>query len=49
LAGPGGAALGGAAGSAIGYLADITSKIGADWKPVVFGNWLRHRIEKVID
>jgi len=46
MAGPIGAAIGGAAGSATGYLTDIVSRIGADWKPVVFGNWLRQRIEK---
>jgi len=49
MAGPYGAAVGGAAGGAIGYLADITSKIGADWKPVVFGNWFRQRIDKLIE
>lgn len=46
IAGPLGAAIGGAAGSATGYLAEIVSKIGADWKPVVFGKWFRQRIEK---
>ena len=48
VAGPAGAALGGGAGSAIGYLADVVAKLGADWKPVVFGNWLRARIEKLV-
>lgn len=46
--GPMGAAVGGTAGSAIGYLANVASKLGANWKPVVFGNWLKLRIEKVI-
>ena len=46
MAGHIGAAIGGATGSATGYLTDIVSKIGADWKPVIFGNWLRQRIEK---
>ena len=49
IAGPIGAAIGGAAGSGTGYLADLVSKIGADWKPVVFGNWLRKRIEKLVE
>ena len=49
IAGPVGGALGGVAGGAVGYLADVTSKIGADWRPVVFGQWLRKRIEDVID
>lgn len=48
VAGPLGAAVGGAAGSAVGYLADLVSKIGADWKPIVFGNWFRERIEKLV-
>jgi len=30
------------------YLTDVASKIGEDWKPVVFGNWVRDRIEKVL-
>lgn len=45
----GGAVVGSAAGGAVGYLADVTSKLGADWKPVVFGDWLRDRIEKALD
>ena len=49
FAGPVGAAVGGAAGGGLGYLADVVSKIGADWKPVVFGNWFRHRIEKLVN
>lgn len=48
LAGPIGAGVGAAAGSAIGYLADVSSKIGQDWKPVVFGGWLNERIKKVV-
>ena len=48
LAGPAGAAIGGAAGSATGYVLDVASKIGAGWKPVVFGNWLKERIEKIV-
>ncbi len=48
LGGPAGGALGGAAGGAVGYLADVTSKIGANWRPVIFGDWLRDRIEKVV-
>ncbi|SIQ09935.1 hypothetical protein SAMN05421647_102157 [Marinobacterium stanieri] len=48
VAGPGGAAIGGAAGSDFGYLADVSSKVGSDWKPVIFGGWLKERIEKVV-
>jgi hypothetical protein len=48
IAGPVGAAVGGATGSSVRYLLEIVSKIGADWKPIVFGNWYRERIEKLI-
>lgn len=39
-----------AAGASAGlaFVLDVASKIGEDWKPVVFGNWLRERIEKVL-
>jgi len=49
IAGPVGGALGGAAGGAVTYLADVASRIGSNWRPVVFGEWLRKRIEDVID
>ena len=48
LGGPIGGAVGGVAGSGVAYLAELTAKIGADWKPVVFGDWMRNRIEKSI-
>lgn len=48
MGGPVGAAVGGIAGSSIKYLTDLVSKIGEDWKPVVFGNWLRARIEALV-
>lgn len=48
VAGPIGGAIGAAAGSSVGYLADVTSKIGTDWKPIVFGDWLGDRIKKVV-
>jgi len=39
-----------AAGASAGlaFVLDLASKIGKDWKPVVFGNWVRGRIEKVL-
>ena len=49
IAGPLGAAVGGAAGSASGYLAEVVAKLGADWKPVVFGNWFHDRIKKLLE
>ncbi len=42
------AAASGAAGSAVGYLLDIGSRIGADWRPVVFGNWMKERITTLL-
>ena len=43
-----GGPVGAVVGSGAGYVLDIASKLGADWKPVVFGNWYRDRIEKVL-
>ncbi|MHB9102821.1 MAG: hypothetical protein ACYC2E_15085 [Sulfuricella sp.] len=47
LAGAPGAALGGAAGGAISYLADVGGKIGANWRPVVFGEWMKERVSQL--
>jgi hypothetical protein len=44
-----GAALGGAAGEGLKYILDIGSKLGAEWKPVVFGEWYKARIAKLLD
>jgi hypothetical protein len=49
VAGPPGAALGGAAGSAVGYVMDVASKLGTDWKPMVFGTWFKNRIEELLE
>jgi hypothetical protein len=49
LSGPEGGAIGGAAGSSVGYVMEVASKLGSNWKPVVFGNWARDRIEKIVD
>jgi len=49
LSGPVGGAIGGAAGGSVGYVMDVASKLGSDWKPVVFGDWARNRIEKIIE
>ena len=48
ISGPTGTAIGGIVGSGVGFLTDIASKLGADWKPVVFGNWAKNRIEKLM-
>lgn len=43
-----GASIGGAVGNTLTYVLDLGSKIGADWKPVVFGNWFKERIAKLL-
>lgn len=47
-----GAAVGAMAGSgaraATKYLFDLVGKFGENWRPVVFGNWMRFRIEKYV-
>ncbi|MEE9443951.1 MAG: hypothetical protein V3V99_14905 [candidate division Zixibacteria bacterium] len=48
VGGPGGAALGSVAGAGIVYLTDIGSKIGQEWRPVVFGNWSKEYIKKIL-
>jgi len=48
MTGPAGGAIGSAVGGSLGYLADVSSKVGSEWKPVVFGDWMRERIEKVV-
>ncbi len=45
---PEAALITGSASAGIKYLVDVASKIGENWKPVVFGNWVRNRIEKVL-
>jgi hypothetical protein len=42
------ASVGGAGGAGLGYLLDLGSKIGADWRPVVFGRWYQQRIERLL-
>lgn len=47
MAGVPGAAIGGAAGGAISYIADVAGKIGSNWRPVVFGEWMKDRISQL--
>lgn len=35
--------------SAAAYLIDVASKIGTDWRPTVFGDWLGDRITELLD
>lgn len=47
IAGNKGAVLGAAAGRGIEYLFDIASKLNSNWKPIVFGEWLKDRTKKI--
>jgi hypothetical protein len=47
VGGPPGAMVGAAAGGAISWLVDLGSKVGGEWRPVVFGNWYRERITEL--
>lgn len=44
VGGPAVGALVGGGTAGVGYLLDVASKLGADWRPVVFGNWLREQV-----
>jgi len=44
-----GAAIGALAVAGTGYLFDVARKINQDWKPVVFGEWMKYRIENLLD
>ena len=35
-------------GKGISYTLDVASKLGEGWKPIVFGNWVKDRIEKLL-
>ncbi|HHT9125823.1 MAG TPA: hypothetical protein ACFYD6_08395 [Candidatus Brocadiia bacterium] len=43
-----GAVVGSMAGKGCEYLIDLASKLGTGWKPVIFGDWMRDRIEKIL-
>lgn len=43
-----GAVLGAVLGEAPSFIIELATKLN-DWKPVVFGNWLSNRIEKMLD
>jgi hypothetical protein len=47
VAGPVGGFAGGLAGSALTFTTEVCAKVGADWKPVVFGSWLEGRIKRL--
>lgn len=41
--------LGPIAGKGMEYLFDLVSKLNANWRPVIFGNWIKDRIEKILE
>jgi hypothetical protein len=41
-------AFAGAAGAGVSYLIDVGTSLGNEWRPVVFGNWMKDRIERVL-
>lgn len=43
-----GGAVGGMMGAATGYVCELAAKLGANWKPVVFGDWVKSRIQKIV-
>jgi hypothetical protein len=43
-----GALIGSALGAGSEYLLGVASKLGDSWRPVVFGNWMKEKIEKII-
>lgn len=49
LPGLSGAAIGAAAVAGTEYLFDLARKINQDWKPIVFGDWMKNRIEFLLD
>jgi hypothetical protein len=44
-----GAVLGAIVGQGLKYLLDLAAQFNAGWKPVVFGNWLKNKIEKLLE
>jgi hypothetical protein len=48
IGGADGAAIGAMAGGGISYLEDVAAKLGGTWKPVIFGDWMRKRIQNII-
>jgi hypothetical protein len=44
-----GAAIGAVSVAGTEYLFDVARKINQDWKPVVFGEWMKQRIENLLD
>lgn len=44
-----GAVLGATAGQGVKYLLDLAAKFNTGWKPVVFGNWLKNKIENLLE
>ena len=49
LGAAGGAMLGKGAGEAVKYMFELGSNLGVGWKPVVFGDWYREKIERLLE
>lgn len=48
MSGTEGAVTGAVAGSGLRFIIDIASKMNENWRPVVFGDWAKERIERVL-
>jgi hypothetical protein len=44
-----GAAMGAVAAAGTEYLFNVARKINQDWKPIVFGDWMKNRIEHLLE
>jgi len=44
-----GAAIGAVAAAGTEYLFDIAKRMNQDWKPIIFGDWVKNRIETLLD
>lgn len=48
IGGPLEGAVGGMTGATTGYVCELAARLGANWKPVVFGDWMKRRIQKIV-
>lgn len=44
-----GSAIGALAAAGTEYLFDLRKKLNQEWKPILFGNWMKDRIESLLD
>lgn len=43
-----GTAIGGLVSDKLSFLKDVGAKMAEDWKPVIFGKWLKSHVEKIV-